>query len=388
MADHASGVSPSLNQDRTPKTDIVLGLPVPIAHFRFEVAGDVTKEQLASARRRHCAENYNEHIAQSLPEPVAALPVEVEASEARQRRVVRKPMLNDTYQVWSEECKKWINDGVIIDRALEDLWVGRSNLKVRQGSVKVWYDKGNRVKWVPLDKVDTTLKENTEAGERFPRGAFGDLAIKFGRSGLPIRMYAELHGGWFQWWPAEAYAAAGLSPLGWMEVKNLPAKFDWTKSPFECSLRCDPNAITLEHTQMDFGFVQSKDFDIETMRWWRDALRSQVKDFEEVGREPNRATGVSQLKLTKPESLLPLMLLHDQSGQLKSTQIDAEDGTTKSPAESLAHNLPEDDIIRACFEDYYARVERELRLTEKRLKAEKSRVDKKRLTVKNCRLER
>lgn len=372
MTDHASSVSPSPNHDSTPVTEKVLGLPVPVAHFQHEVAGDVTEEQLASARRRHGAENYDEHIAQSLPEPVAALPIEVEASDARQRKAVRKPMLNDRYEVWSEECKKWINDGVIIDRALEDLWVGRSNLKVRQGSVKVWYDNGNRVKWVPLDKLDTKLKENNEAGQRSPRGAFGDLAMRLGRSGRPIRMYAELHGGFLQWWPVAAFAAKGLKPLGWMDVKKRNAKIDWTKSPFECSLIFDKDHVKSE---MFFGFVQSKDFDFETMRWWRDALRSQVKVFEEVGKEPNRAAGVSQLNLIKPESQWPLMLLQDQSGQLKLAPIDAKD-------------LPEDDIIEGYFREYRARVERHLGLREKRLADESARMAKKKSTMKNCRLER
>jgi len=198
------------------------------------------------------------------------------------------------------EC---FQDGLVIEHALDGGI--RDGKEVRAGSMKVWYDQGNKLKWVaPSSKTDKLIPNPPqECSALRPWGAFGTLRALKGNAFFPVlrhcdmdlinqtdtvTAYVELHGGYLQWWNDIESARVGKPSDGNVELSKETACW-WSDQKARNALIVakrkdpDPNGLTF--------FIIPKG---EGLNWiWKTALMAQTKGHytEQARHLPGRVVG-------------------------------------------------------------------------------------------------
>lgn len=175
-----------------------------------------------------------------LPQPIAMRGVKFTDIASTFQRNPAKLLPVGTRVTVKKRDGTCFQDGLVIEHA-RDGGV-RDGGEVRGGSMKVWYDQGNRLKWVAPSSTSDTLipKPAEECPPLRPWGAFGTLRVLKGSEvDLPFRWdeakaataYVEVHGGYLQWWnnidsgrkgkPSDGNAELSRTIICWWSDRNV-----------------------------------------------------------------------------------------------------------------------------------------------------------------------
>merc|ERR1719401_1867029 len=138
-------------------------------------------------------------------EPGAALPDAPEEGSSKQRGKIWVPKLFDYVQIWSKTTQSWHNDGVVIEALTEA--IEKDNLMIPAGSIKVWFNSGKWLKWLP----PADASEYTKPSDRpKPPDNFRGELKKETHNLITTwnTRYCLVSGGIFQWWLSEEDFAA------------------------------------------------------------------------------------------------------------------------------------------------------------------------------------
>merc|ERR1711920_299878 len=126
--------------------------------------------------------------------------------------------VGDYVEIWSTQCDNWIKDGEVIETV--DRKCRRDGVKLRAGSMKVLYMKGERFKWVPPQLAEEHLRASPVPSA--PKVLTGKLLKEVHSEVTEWRVvHVELHKGFIQWWVDKEAARQGDKSLGHAHLLGL-----------------------------------------------------------------------------------------------------------------------------------------------------------------------
>jgi len=230
-----------------------------------------------------------------IPRPIAVKVVELtESATTAQREAATVFPVGTRVKVlvfsYPTRCYHLYHDGVVIDYVRNG--GSYKGMNLRAGSMKVWFDKGHKLKWVsPADakKQISLFKPEEYCPPMLPFGAIGQLRVNGEHWEGGIK-YVELHGGFIQWWDRETSASEGEEPEGQVPLCNCDfGSFDWGNDAFlltvpdgnttrviRFSIRGNPNFKEAPKSKKD------QDTNDRLTWMWAFALRAQLVNVTDL----------------------------------------------------------------------------------------------------------